>query len=407
MKPRDPTPQSIPDPGYPEGRTRVTVDLDQLLRNVRKVIHRLGKNEGLLPVIKANAYGHGLLPVMTALSSIGINQVAVMGTDEALSLRRGRYSGAIILLGGFSGKELALCFREKLTPVLHHWDQIRLLEAFAPAREPLDLHLKIDSGMGRLGFLPPEIPQVLDRMLRIPHGRITGVMTHFPLSEDRKDTEGCLELFQECVLSSLSHPALSSLSVIHMANSGGVMQGLVSFPTPRSSGKSLTFWARPGLMLYGHLPVSDLPGWEEISPVLTVEARLLSLRNLPKGHSVSYGRTEVLSRDSRLGILGVGYADGLPRALSGRGWGVIDGRKVPFAGRVCMDMVEVDLTDLPRPVEIGEWVSIIDPRESESMTVDQIARWTGTIPYEVLCLLGHRADRRFVGDASRFLQNDF
>ncbi|MDA8113049.1 MAG: alanine racemase [Nitrospiraceae bacterium] len=407
MKPRDPTPQTIPDPGYPEGRTRVTVDLDQLLRNVRKVIHRLGKNEGLLPVIKANAYGHGLLPVMTALSSIGINQVAVMGTDEALSLRRGRYSGAIILLGGFSGKELALCFREKLTPVLHHWDQIRLLEAFSPAREPLDLHLKIDSGMGRLGFLPPEIPQVLDRMLRIPHGRITGVMTHFPLSEDRKDTEGCLELFQECVLSSLSHPALSSLSVIHMANSGGVMQGLVSFPTPRSSGKSLTFWARPGLMLYGHLPVSDLPGWEEISPVLTVEARLLSLRNLPKGHSVSYGRTEVLSRDSRLGILGVGYADGLPRALSGRGWGVIDGRKVPFAGRVCMDMVEVDLTDLPRPVEIGEWVSIIDPRESESMTVDQIARWTGTIPYEVLCLLGHRADRRFVGDASRFLQNDF
>jgi alanine racemase len=407
MKPRDPTPQSIPDPGYPEGRTRVTVDLDQLLRNVRKVIHRLGKNEGLLPVIKANAYGHGLLPVMTALSSIGINQVAVMGTDEALSLRRGRYSGAIILLGGFSGKELALCFREKLTPVLHHWDQIRLLEAFSPAREPLDLHLKIDSGMGRLGFLPPEIPQVLDRMLRVPQGRITGVMTHFPLSEDRKDTEDCLELFQECVLSSLSHPALSSLSVIHMANSGGVMQGLVSFPTPRSSGKSLTFWARPGLMLYGHLPVSDLPGWEEISPVLTVEARLLSLRNLPKGHSVSYGRTEVLSRDSRLGILGVGYADGLPRALSGRGWGVIDGRKVPFAGRVCMDMVEVDLTDLPRPVEIGEWVSIIDPRESESMTVDQIARWTGTIPYEVLCLLGHRADRRFVGDASRFLQNDF
>ncbi len=407
MKPRDPTPQSIPDPGYPEGRTRVTVDLDQLLRNVRKVIHRLGKNEGLLPVIKANAYGHGLLPVMTALSSIGINQVAVMGTDEALSLRRGRYSGAIILLGGFSGKELALCFREKLTPVLHHWDQIRLLEAFSPAREPLDLHLKIDSGMGRLGFLPPEIPQVLDRIHRIPQGRITGVMTHFPLSEDRKDTEDCLELFQECVLSSLSHPALSSLSVIHMANSGGVMQGLVSFPTPRSSGKSLTFWARPGLMLYGHLPVSDLPGWEEISPVLTVEARLLSLRNLPKGHSVSYGRTEVLSRDSRLGILGVGYADGLPRALSGRGWGVIDGRKVPFAGRVCMDMVEVDLTDLPRPVEIGEWVSIIDPRESESMTVDQIARWTGTIPYEVLCLLGHRADRRFVGDASRFLQNDF
>ena len=407
MKPRDPTPQSIPDPGYPEGRTRVTVDLDQLLRNVRKVIHRLAKNEGLLPVIKANAYGHGLLPVMTALSSIGINRVAVMGADEALSLRRGGYSGTIILLGGFSGTELTLCFREKLTPVLHHRDQIRLLEAFSSAMGPLDLHLNIDSGMGRLGFLPPEIPQVLDRMLRIPQGRITGIMTHFPLSEDRKDTEDCLELFRECVLSSLFHPALSNLSDIHMANSGAVMQGLVSFPTPRSSGKTLTFWARPGLMLYGHLPISDLPGWDEISPVLTVEARLLSLRNLPKGHSVSYGRTEVLSRDSRLGILGVGYADGLPRALSGRGWGMIDGRKVPFAGRVCMDMVEVDLTDLPRPVEIGEWVSIIDPREPESMTVDQIARWTGTIPYEVLCLLGHRADRRFVGDASRFLQNDF
>lgn len=407
MKPRDPTPQSIPDPECPEGRTRVTVDLDQFLRNVRKVIHRFGKNEGLLPVIKANAYGHGLLPVMTALSSIGIDRVALMGADEALSLRRGGYSGTIILLGGFSGKELTLCFRENLTPVLHHRDQISLLEAFSPVREPLDLHLKIDSGMGRLGFLPSEIPDVLDRMLRIPQGRITGIMTHFPLSEDRKDTEDCLEIFRECVLSILSHPALSELSVIHMANSGGVMQGLVSFPTPEPSGKNLTFWARPGLMLYGHLPIGDLHGWDEISPVLTVEARLLSLRNLPKGHSVSYGRTEVLSRNSRVGILGMGYADGLPRALSGRGWGMIDGRKVPFAGRVCMDMVAVDLTDLPRPVEIGEWVRIIDPKEPESMTVDQIARWTGTIPYEVLCLLGHRSDRRFVGDASRVLQNDF
>ncbi|EQD24762.1 MAG: alanine racemase [Nitrospirae bacterium] len=403
MRPRDPTPHSLPDPGCPEGRTRVTVDLDQFVRNVRIVQGHLGAHEELLPVIKANAYGHGLLPVLSALSSIGIDRVAVMGADEALSLRRGGYAGTIVLLGGFSGEELPLCVLENLTPVLHHREQIRLLEAFPPAKGSLNLHLKIDSGMGRLGFLPEEVPGVLDRILGVSGARITGIMTHFPLSEDRKDIEDCLGIFRTSVLSVFSHPALKDLSVIHMANSGAVMHGLVSVPDLMTSDGSLTFWARPGLMLYGHLPASDLPGWEEITPLLTVEARLLSVRNLPKGHSVSYGRTKILSRDSRMGILGMGYADGLPRGLSGRGWGVIDGRRVPFAGRVCMDMVAVDLTDLPREVKVGEWVAIIDPKESASMTVDQIARWTGTIPYEVLCLLGHRSDRRFVGDAVRCL----
>ena len=405
MRDRAPISHSLPEPGFPEGRTRVTVDLDQFARNVRKVAESLRKNEGLLPVIKANAYGHGLLPVMTALSSMGIDRVAVMGADEALSLRRGGFTGTIVLLGGFSGPELSLCFKERLTPVLHHREQLRLLEGDSPPHSILDLHLKIDSGMGRLGFLPEEIPEILGLLSGISNARITGIMTHFPLSEDRKDTESCLELFRNTVLPILSHPSLSDLSVIHMANSGAVMQGLVSFEALHPSGRPLTFWARPGLILYGHLPLAGDTGWSEIAPILTVEARLLSVRTLPKGHSVSYGRTEVLSRDSRIGILGMGYADGLSRELSGRGWGVIDGRMVPFAGRVCMDMVAVDLTGLRREPKVGEWVKIINPRDAESMTVDQIARWTGTIPYEVLCLLGHRSDRRFVGDAGRSLEN--
>ncbi len=405
MRLRAPISHSLPEPGFPEGRTRVTVDLDQFVRNVRKVADSLQPNEGLLPVIKANAYGHGLLPIMKTISSLGIDRVAVMGADEALSLRRGGFSGTIVLLGGFSGTELSLCFQERLTPVLHHSDQLHLLNRDSPSDKSLDLHLKIDSGMGRLGFLPEDIPEILDLLTRIPRARITGIMTHFPLSEDRKDTEGCLDLFRNTVLPALSHPSLTNLSVIHMANSGAVMQGLTSFPVRHPSGRQLTFWARPGLMLYGHLPLAEHPDWSDIAPIFKVEARLLSVRRIPKGHSVSYGRMEVLSRDSCVGILGMGYADGLSRGLSGRGWGVVDGRKAPFAGRVCMDMVAVDLTDLPREPKVGDWVGIIDPKDPGSMTVDQMARWTGTIPYEVLCLLGHRSDRRFAGDAARSLQD--
>ncbi|MCL5286008.1 MAG: alanine racemase [Nitrospirae bacterium] len=396
---------SLPEPGFPEGRTRVTVDLDQFVHNVRKVEAFLQPYEELLPVIKANAYGHGLLPIMKTISSMGINRVAVMGADEALSLRRGGFSGTIILLGGFSGPELSLCFQERLTPVLHHPDQLRLLDHASFPDTFLDLHLKIDSGMGRLGFLPEEIPEILDLLSRLPQARVTGIMTHFPLSEDRKDTEGCVDLFRKTLLPIVAHPSMANLSVIHMANSAAVMQGLTSFPVTHPSGRRLSFWARPGLLLYGHPPLGELPGWSDIAPIFKVEARLLSVRRLPKGHSISYGRTEILARDSIVGILGMGYADGLSRGLSGKGWGVVDGRKAPFAGRVCMDMVAVDLTGLPREPKVGEWVGIIDPKDPESMTVDQMARWMGTIPYEVLCLLGHRSDRRFVGDAARSLQD--
>ncbi len=395
MRPRDPLTHSLPV--IPEGRTRVTVNLDTFVRNVRTVQRRLGPGEDLLPVIKSNAYGHGLLPVMQALSSEGLTRIAVMGSEEARSLRDGGFSGTIVLLGGFTAQELSLCIQERFTPVLHNWEHIRILEDRSLPGPDLDLHLKVDTGMGRLGFLPEEIQPLLVRLAGLPRVKIRGLMTHFPESEDRNDTETCMKILKEVLLAHRDHPAFSDLEVVHMANSGAVMQGLVSFPEPISGGRPIVFWARPGLMLYGYLPETGVSGWEPIRPVLSVEARLISVRTLPDGHSVSYGRTRILSRRSRIGVLGIGYADGLPRSLSGRGWGMIDGRKVPFLGRVCMDMVVVDLTDLPRDVGIGEWVRILDPEDPQAMTVDQIARWTDSIPYEVLCLLGHRADRRYIG----------
>jgi alanine racemase len=383
-------------------RTRVIIDLGQFEKNVRLVQALLPAGVNLLPVIKANAYGHGLLPVVSSLLRVGIGQVAVMGYDEGCLIRNAGYRGTIVLLGGFNESELQNCLKYNFTPVLHHHDQIRYLEAFLADRV-LNIHVKVDSGMGRLGFLAEEIPDVLDRIASLKHVNISGFMTHFPLSEDREDTGLCLQLFREAVRSVINHRSLGHLEVIHMANSAAVMNGFSTwkdpFPIQGNTGGP-TFWARPGLLLYGHFPFDPPSGpWNGIRPIMKVEARLLSVRFLSKGQTISYGRTATLLRNSRVGILGMGYADGLPRGISGRGWATIAGKRAPFLGRVCMDMVAVDLTDLPEKISPGDWVSIIDPDLPGSMTIDMLARWMDTIAYEILCQIGHRSERRYIGEA--------
>ena len=381
----------------PSHRSRVTVDLGGLRENVRAVLRSLPKGTGLLPVIKSNAYGHGIIPVSQLMTDEGIPRVAVMGADEGCLLRKSGFSGKIILLGGFAPDEIQLCQNLRLTPIIHHMDQVRALERFSPEAPSLDVHLKIDSGMGRLGFLPSEFPLVLDRLQRMPSVKIEGLMTHFPVPEDREDTSICREIFRQSIVTMIGHPALSALSVVHMASSGAILSGevMLDLPTP-PSGRRISFWARPGILLYGHFPGAHNPSFP-VRPVFGLEARVLAIRTLPRGSSVSYGRTVRVDRDSRVGVLGMGYADGLPRLLSGKGWAVVGNHRAPFLGRICMDMVVVDLTDIPADELQSEWITLIDPDNPLSMSVDQLAIEGDTIPYEILCLLGHRSERRYVG----------
>ncbi|MGC8529272.1 MAG: alanine racemase [Leptospirillia bacterium] len=381
----------------PLHRSRVTVDLGGLRENVRAVLRSLPKGAGLLPVIKSNAYGHGIIPVSQIMTGEGIPRVAVMGADEGCLLRESGFSGQIILLGGFVPEEIPLCHNLRLTPVIHHIDQVWALERCSPGDTPLNVHLKIDSGMGRLGFLPQDLPLVLDRLQKVPSVRIEGLMTHFPVPEDREDTSDCREIFRQAIIPSMDHPALSDLSVVHMASSGAILSGEVMFDLPvPPSGRRITFWARPGILLYGHFPGTRNPSLP-VRPVFGLEARILAIRTLPRGSSISYGRTVRVDRESRIGILGMGYADGLPRLLSGKGWAVIGKHCAPFLGRICMDMVVVDLTDIPTDELHSEWITLIDPANPLSMSVDQLALEGDTIPYEILCLLGHRSERRYVG----------
>ena len=381
----------------PSHRSRVTVDLGGLRENVRAVLRSLPKGTGLLPVIKSNAYGHGIIPVSQLMTDEGIPRVAVMGADEGCLLRKSGFAGQIILLGGFAPEEILLCQNLRLTPVIHHMDQVRAMERFSPEAPSLDVHLKIDSGMGRLGFLPSEFPLVLDRLQRMPSVKIEGLMTHFPVPEDREDTSICREIFRQSIVTMIGHPALSALSVVHMASSGAILSGevMLDLPTP-PSGRRISFWARPGILLYGHFPGAHNPSFP-VRPVFGLEARVLAIRTLPRGSSVSYGRTVRVDRDSRVGVLGMGYADGLPRLLSGKGWAVVGNHRAPFLGRICMDMVVVDLTDIPADETHSEWITLIDPDNTLSMSVDQLALEGNTIPYEILCLLGHRSERRYVG----------
>lgn len=384
-------------------RTRLTVNLDRFEDNVRLAQSALPPGVGLLPVVKANAYGHGLGPVVRSLSRLAIPQIAVMGVGEAVDVRETGFSGSVILLGGASPEELSTCRTFRLIPVLHHEDQIRALERFSPDT-PLTVHLKIDSGMGRLGFLPEEISGALDRLASLKQVSVTGLMTHFPMGDDPEDTAEALGIFRVAFERVRGHAALRGLEVVHMANSGALLNGLVNWRDagPGTQPARPSFLARPGLLLYGFRGACSGPeAGAGIRPILKVEARLLSVRRLPKGHTVSYGRRHTLARDSRVGVIAMGYADGLPRGISGLGWGRISGCRTPFLGTICMDMVSVDLTDVPGDVAPGAWVSVLDPDDAGAMTVDHLAGWMDTIPYEILCGIGHRSERRYIGGASR------
>lgn len=365
--------------------TSASVDLTALAQNVAHV-RRLAPRADVLAVVKANAYGHGAIEITRALQHLAVRRFGVATVDEGVALRQAGIRDAIVVLGATIPAQFQDLAAHRLTPVLYRADLIQAFaEAVEPGTAPYPVHIKVETGMGRLGVLPHELPEVLSRAeLRITL-RLEGLMTHLADADNRdtEQTEEQLKRFQEVV----NHTQERGLAIplIHVANSAGI----INYPA------SLYSLVRPGIMLYGYHTLPNDSTAPELHPILTWKTTIAHVHTIPPGGSVSYNRTFIASRQTRVAVLPVGYADGYNRLLSNRGQVLIGGRRVPVIGRVCMDMTMIDVTDV-KGVHVGDDAILIGQQGSERITAADVAAWQQTIPYEVLCAIGSRVPRRYL-----------
>jgi alanine racemase len=322
-----------------------------------------------MAVVKANAYGHGLIP--TALALADADAFAVARLEEGLALRAAGVTQPIVLLEGvFASAQLLEAARHGFDIVVHEPLQIELLEKFSGSHRFV-LWLKIDTGMNRLGFRPSEFPEALERLQKLrPPPLELRLLTHLARA-DELDSPMTNEQVERFATLSAQLDYENSI-----ANSAGIFR----------ASPVRCDWVRPGLALYGVSPFADQTGNDlGLHPVMTLESTVIATRAVARGETVGYGGVWKAARDSTVAIVAAGYGDGLPRGLPGGTPVSIDGHRAPIVGRVSMDMIAVDVSDLP-PVKIGASATLW----GRALPVEEIARHAGTIPYELLCGVSQR-----------------
>jgi alanine racemase len=365
-------------------RTSVRIDLPALEENYRAVRGLVSADTALLCVIKADAYGHGAVEVGRRLQSAGAPYFGVASIEEGRELRENGISVPILVLSGVMPWErLDSALDYDLSVAVGNFELLERICAFKSAR-PLKLHVKIDTGMGRLGFAPGEIASLLPLLEDLRAAEVEGLMTHFPSSEARDDFGlGQVALFSE-VIRRFEASGISP-RFRHMANSAAIC----NYPEGRFN------MVRPGIMLYGCYPDAALKKKVRLTPVMRWVSSIAFVRTFPAGARLSYGGTHVTEKETRVGYVPVGYAHGYPRALSNRGSVIVAGRRCRVLGMVCMDWTLVDLTGVPA-AKTGVEVVLLGSAEGASVTADEMARETGSIPYEILCGISKRFKRVYV-----------
>jgi len=358
------------------------IDLGALEFNYRQIKKRIPEDVKLLAVVKADAYGHGAVPVSLRLEKLGVDYLGVAIPEEGVELRKGGVRAPILVLGGIFGAELDQIFRFHLTPVIFRKDSLRALSREAERRKKkVKVHLKVDTGMGRLGVPLSLWPDFLQEVRRLPKIDVEGILSHFSMTDKEKGfTHNQWKAFQRAV--AIAQEFGISPWYLHMANSAT----LTAFPAYASR------LVRPGIMLYGSYPSPAFCSLISLRPVMTLKTRIHFLKSVPPGARISYGGTFQTRRESLIATLPIGYADGYSRHLSNQGEVLVKGKRAPVVGRVCMDFVMVDVTDIPR-VSIGEEVVLMGRQGREQITPDEIAEKINSISYEVLCSIGRRVPR--------------
>ncbi|MDH7601224.1 MAG: alanine racemase [Armatimonadota bacterium] len=368
--------------------TVALVDLSAIRENVQAIRKRIGSRVKLIPAVKANAYGHGAVPVSRACLEAGADMLGVACVDEAIELREAGIKAPLLILGCCEYAAAEEIVRQEVTAACC---DLKFAQALSEVATKLGkkaaVHVKIDTGMGRIGIQPEEAVEFVRRVSALPGISVEGLFTHFPSADepDSSFTKSQIALFRTTIDTIKREcPSLVSQMCSHASNSAGVL----AYPEADFDA------VRPGIMIYGLYPSENVPRTVTVRECLTLKTRIVFLKWVRPGTPISYGRTYVAPDKRLIATIPIGYADGYSRRLSNCGDAVVRGVKVQVVGRVCMDQTMLDVTDVPG-VSVGDEV-ILYGGGYEHLSVSSIAAKIGTISYEVLCNIGARVPRIYI-----------
>jgi alanine racemase len=370
-------------------RSYVLVSREQIARNYRAVKEVVGPGVEVAAVVKADAYGHGALEVARVVAAEGAHWLAVSSVEEGVTLRSGGITARILVMGGFLPHEGEALTEFDLTPAVHSLEQIAQVSRFSEAAgQPIHYHLKIDSGMGRLGTRAPA-DEILTALANAPHARLEGLMTHFASAADYNNAQTGEQLAYFDAVCARLHQAGVKPGFLHTSSTIAIGYG-------RRAG-----WhemVRAGHALYGYVSPARGPAPPQllhVKPALTWKAKLLAVKDLPEGALVGYGGTFRTPRPMRIGVVGAGYADGVFHRLSNRGRVIADGQITAILGTISMDLTTIDLSHTTA-LAPGDDVTLLGSEGDARLEAPEIARVAGTISYNILCSISSRVKRVYV-----------
>lgn len=368
--------------------TRAEIDLQAFRHNIQNLRNHLGSKIRIMAVVKADGYGHGAVPCAQIAVDCGADYLGAGVVEEGIELRQSGLDTPILILGSIFPDEAEDLVRHDLATILCTQPLAQALSKEAVKQNKnVSVHIKVDTGMNRLGVSPEKLPELLNQISDLPNLKLEGISTHFSSAddEDLSISQAQLEKFQ----TALNILQNENVPIVHSANTSA----LFKFP------ESHFDMVRPGLILYGAHPSPSLQAVldrkENLSPfqpVMQWKSQVLLVKPIAKGQPISYSGSFTTQRDSLIATLPIGYADGLHRSLSNKMDVLIRGKRAPQIGNICMDMTLIDVTDI-KDVQVGDEVVFFGKQEDERISVEEMAMKAGTIAYEILCNVGKRVPR--------------
>lgn len=356
------------------------VDLSALQHNL-KIIRKIADGRIVIAVVKADAYGHGAVQIARKLASEGISHLAVAYTEEARILRESGINARILVM--FDCFDIADYFAYDLIPVIYDVDTAAAFSKEAKKRsKKIPVHLKIDTGMGRTGFTPDKAVSAAVFISNLEGIEIEGILSHFSEADSGDSSYAMQQLGVFNHIRRDIQEKTGRRLIAHMANSAALL----------SLKEGLLDAVRPGLILYGYSPFQETHG---LRPLMKIKTRILSIRRLPAGTPVSYGRSFITRRESKIAVVPVGYADGYNRLFSNNSDMLVRGVRAPVTGRICMDLTMLDVTEIA-DISEGEEVVLLGRQGGDMITAKELSSRINTVPYEILTSLGNRAKKEYI-----------
>lgn len=373
---------------YKLNRAWAEIDLDAIAHNTREIKKLTGNRVEMMGVVKADAYGHGVLEVVRTLLDNGVAQLAVSMLDEAIQIRKMGIDVPILVLSYTDPARADEIVLNRVTQTVFSMDLAQALSAAAVRLgKDVKIHVKVDTGMTRVGFMPgySAVKNIME-IAKMPGIILEGIFTHFA-SADESDSSYTIMQFERfmSLCTELARVGIH-IPVKHVCNSAAILQ----YP------EMYLDVVRPGVILYGLYPSKEVARKIDLRPAMTLKANVILVKDVDSDVCISYGRTFRTSRKSRIATVPIGYADGYTRLMSNKGRMLVNGEFAPVVGRICMDQCMIDATDLKHEVSVGDEVVIFGKQNGACISVDEIADQVGTINYELVCIIGKRIPRVYL-----------